>query len=91
MQADAHAVILAAVADSLADQQPARAPGLGQQRADHLDIADPLARQLAHFCQVIRGQAEPLVSVRDGLRNLQVIDAIGQAARCGHTVMIDSL
>lgn len=56
-----------------------------------LDEADPLARQLAHFCQVIRGQARPLVSVRDGLRNLQVIDAIGQAARSGHTVMIDSL
>lgn len=53
--------------------------------------ADPLARQLAHFCQVIRGQAQPLVSVRDGLRNLQVIEAIGDAARSGHTVNLQPL
>lgn len=43
------------------------------------DRADPLARQLAHFCQVIRGQAQPLVSVRDGLQNLRVVEAIAQA------------
>lgn len=56
-----------------------------------LDEADPLAHQLAHFCQVVRGQAQPLVSVRDGLRNLQVIDAIGDAARSGRTVDIQPL
>ncbi|GLZ88821.1 oxidoreductase [Metapseudomonas resinovorans] len=49
---------------------------------------DPLARQLEHFCQVIRGEAEPLVSVRDGLQNLRVVDAIGRAAREGGTVVV---
>ncbi|AYF86002.1 gfo/Idh/MocA family oxidoreductase [Pseudomonas sp. DY-1] len=49
---------------------------------------DPLARQLEHFCQVIRGEAEPLVSVRDGLQNLRVVEAIAQAAREGGTVMV---
>lgn len=49
---------------------------------------DPLARQLEHFCQVIRGEAEPLVSVRDGLQNLRVVDAIGRAAQEGGTVMV---
>lgn len=56
-----------------------------------LQEADPLARQLAHFCQVIRGEAEPLVSVRDGLRNLQIVDAISEAARTGQIVSTEQL
>lgn len=56
-----------------------------------LDEADPLQRQLAHFCQVIRGEAEPLVSVRDGLRNLQIVDAISEAARTGQIVSTEQL
>ena len=56
-----------------------------------LDEADPLERQLAHFCQVIRGEAEPLVSVRDGLRNLQIVDAISEAARTGQIVSTEQL
>ena len=56
-----------------------------------LEEADPLARQLAHFCQVIRGEAEPLVSVRDGLRNLQIVDAISEAARTGQIVSTEQL
>jgi predicted dehydrogenase len=51
-----------------------------------LTRADPLACQLAHFCAVIRGEAEPLVSVRDGLQNLRVTEAILEAARTGRTV-----
>lgn len=56
-----------------------------------LEEADPLARQLAHFCQVVRGEAEPLVSVRDGLRNLQIVDAISEAARTGQIVSTEQL
>lgn len=40
-------------------------------------------RQLAHFIEVARGQAEPLVSVEDAARTLAVIDAIQEAARTG--------
>lgn len=53
-----------------------------------LQRADPLQRQLAHFCAVLRGEAAPLVSVRDGLQNLRVVEAIGQAARLGNTVQV---
>jgi len=53
-----------------------------------LDVRDPLARQMAHFCDVIRGAAAPLVSVRDGLQNLRVIDAISTAAKTGHSVTL---
>lgn len=56
-----------------------------------LEEADPLARQLAHFCQVIRGEVEPRVSVRDGLRNLQIVEAISEAARTGQIVSTEQL
>ncbi|MGE5793186.1 MAG: Gfo/Idh/MocA family protein [Bacteroidota bacterium] len=48
--------------------------------------ADPLARQVEHFCAVIRGDAKPLVSARDGLQNLRVTEAIVEASRTGRTV-----
>lgn len=51
--------------------------------------ADPLVRQLAHFCAVIRGEASPLVTVRDGLANLKVTEAIAEAARTGAIVRTD--
>ena len=50
---------------------------------------DPLARQLAHFCAVIRGEANPRVTARDGLANLRVTEAIAQAARSGTTIRLD--
>lgn len=49
---------------------------------------DPLRLQIAHFCAVVRGQAQPLVSARDGLANLRVTEAIVAAARSGATVEI---
>jgi predicted dehydrogenase len=53
-----------------------------------LDVedVDPLARQLEHFCAVIRGEAQPLVTVRDGLQNLRITEAIVEAAKAGRTV-----
>jgi predicted dehydrogenase len=50
--------------------------------------SDPLELQLAHFCAVIRGTVAPLVSVRDGLQNLRVIEAIAEAARSGCAVEV---
>jgi len=49
---------------------------------------DPLALQLSHFCAVIRGEATPLVSARDGLQNLRVVEALAQAARSGAVVEV---
>jgi predicted dehydrogenase len=53
-----------------------------------IDHADPLASQIEHFAAVIRGEATPLVTGRDGLQNLRVTDAILEAARTGNTVQI---
>ncbi|UCH24874.1 MAG: Gfo/Idh/MocA family oxidoreductase [Trueperaceae bacterium] len=51
-----------------------------------LERSDPLEAQLEHFCAVIRHQVEPRVSVRDGLENLKVIEAIAEAAAAGTRV-----
>ena len=51
---------------------------------------DPLALQLEHFCAVTRGDVAPLVSARDGLQNLRVVEAIAQAARTGGVVEIEA-
>jgi len=53
-----------------------------------LERADPLERQMAHFADVVEGRAAPLVSARDGLMNLRVVDAIVEAARSGRLVDI---
>ncbi len=42
--------------------------------------ADPLARQLRHFADVIAGRAAPLVSGQDGLEALRIVARIHQAA-----------
>jgi predicted dehydrogenase len=47
---------------------------------------DPLALQLEHFCALTRGAVAPLVSARDGLQNLRVVEAIALAVRKGGVV-----
>jgi predicted dehydrogenase len=46
-----------------------------------VESADPLSRQLDHFCDVIEGRATPLVSASDGLCTLAATLAVGEAAR----------
>ncbi len=53
-----------------------------------LEIVDPLVRQMEHFAQVIRGEAKPLVTTRDGLQNLRVVEAIAEAARSGRVISL---
>ena len=50
--------------------------------------ADPIALQMEHFGAVARGEAEPLVSVRDGVANVRVTAAIVEAATTGRTVTL---
>jgi predicted dehydrogenase len=44
---------------------------------------------MAHFVDVARGRTPPLVSLRDGLDNLRVTEAVMQAAHSGHTVPLN--
>jgi predicted dehydrogenase len=49
---------------------------------------DPIKRQMEHFGAVVRGEAEPLVTARDGLANLRVTEAIAEAGRSGRTITV---
>jgi len=44
---------------------------------------DPLIRQLAHFCAVIRGETVPIIDAADATRSLAVLDAIQRAVQSG--------
>jgi len=55
------------------------------------DFADPLVVQAAHFGAVIRGEAAPLVSAREGYRSLAVIEAVKLSAARGKTVEVGPL
>jgi predicted dehydrogenase len=49
-------------------------------------LQDPLRLQIQHFCRVIRNGEAPLVSGREGLQTLKVIEAMKRAAETGGTV-----
>ncbi len=50
--------------------------------------ADIYARQLQHFCRVIRGAEPPLIDGADGARTLAVIEAVHRAAQTGQPVTL---
>ena len=52
------------------------------------DLSDPLINQIKHFASVIRKNALPLVSGREGLRTLAVIEAIQIAAKTGRRIQL---
>ncbi|WP_120632060.1 Gfo/Idh/MocA family protein [Ruegeria sp. EL01] len=52
--------------------------------------SDPLINQIAHFADVIRGKETPLVTAEEGLRTMQVVEAIQTAATTQSTVQIDA-
>jgi predicted dehydrogenase len=52
------------------------------------EAADPLGLQVQNLCGVIRGSAQPVVSGREGLKTLQVISAVKQAAATGRTINV---
>lgn len=50
--------------------------------------SDPLVNQIAHFRDVIQGNAAPLVSGEEGVRTLEIIEAIQQSVQSGETISI---
>ncbi|MFZ2642588.1 MAG: Gfo/Idh/MocA family oxidoreductase, partial [Verrucomicrobiia bacterium] len=51
---------------------------------------DPLGLQIQNLCDVIRGQAQPVVSGREGVNALKVIAAVKEAAATGGKVNVSS-
>ncbi|CCM78453.1 putative Oxidoreductase [Rhizobium mesoamericanum STM3625] len=58
---------------------------LDQMRIE-VDAEDPLVLQIRQFCKVIRGEEPPLVSGREGLETLRVIDAVKRSAATGERI-----
>jgi predicted dehydrogenase len=50
---------------------------------------DPLKVQIRHFCEVIRDGATPVVSGREGLNTLKVVEAVKRSAATGAMIRID--
>ncbi|WP_270725960.1 Gfo/Idh/MocA family protein [Shimia sp. Alg240-R146] len=59
-----------------------------ENRALSVAKGDPFERQFSHFLKVCDG-ATPLVSAREGLRSLEVVEAAKQAAATGALVRLD--
>ncbi len=59
-----------------------------ESTVEPVDRSDPLAGQIEHFVAVIRDGAKPICSARDGLKALEVVDAVVEAARTGRPVDI---
>ena len=57
---------------------------------DKLDIhsADPYPRQIAHFCDVIAGNAEPRTSGEDGLRTLEITLAVAESGSTNKAIEV---
>jgi predicted dehydrogenase len=53
-----------------------------------VESSDPLANQVTHFADVIRGEADPICTGRDGLNTLLVVDAVLASARTGLPVNV---
>lgn len=55
------------------------------------EAADPLTAQAVHFANVIRNLEAPIVSGMEGLRSLEVVEAVQRAATDGITIEINRL
>lgn len=51
---------------------------------------DPLAVQMAHFADVIAGRETPLVSGGEGLKSLEVVEAVALSSETGREILLDS-
>ena len=72
--------------DTFAGERSWRTPF--QRERLSLDREDPIRLQMEHFGAVARGEVEPLVSAADGVANVRVTQAIGEASKTGRTVTL---
>ena len=52
------------------------------------EAANPLAKQIEHFALVIQGQIRPMISGQEGLKTLQVTEAIHMSATNGMAIAL---
>ena len=61
---------------------------INSQKA-HIVSSDPLVNQIHHFIKIIDEKEESIVSGREGLRTLAVVDAIQRSAISHQTLVVD--
>jgi predicted dehydrogenase len=52
----------------------------------HIVPADPITRELSHFCKVVAGEETPLISGEEGKKTLEVILALKKSAEIGQPI-----
>lgn len=52
---------------------------------------DPLVTQMAHFARVIAGREPPLVSGLEGLKSLEVVEAVASSSETGKEIFIGAI
>jgi predicted dehydrogenase len=53
------------------------------------EMDDPLVRQMQHFARVITGDEAPLVTGLEGLKSLEVVEAVAEASATGREIRLD--
>lgn len=53
-----------------------------------VNAIDPLAAQLDHFCDLMAGKAQPIVTVADAMQSLLTVEAVRQSIATGCTVFL---
>jgi predicted dehydrogenase len=56
-----------------------------------LETVDPLQAQLDHFCDLVDGQAGPIITVADALQSLLAVEAVRRSIATGETVALQDL
>ena len=56
-----------------------------------LDTVDPLAAQLDHFCDLVLGEAQPVITVADALQTLRTVEAVRRSIATGQTITVADL
>jgi predicted dehydrogenase len=56
-----------------------------------VEAVDPLWAQLDHFCDLIEGKAEPIITVADALQSLLAVEAVRRSIATGETVALRDL
>jgi len=56
------------------------------RRSEHVPSSPPFTAQLEHFCNVIRGQEEPVITAADGLMTLATTLAVLESTETGRSV-----
>lgn len=62
-----------------------------ERRTVERGTGDTYVAQMEHFAAVIRGEADPLVTCDDGIRNMHVVAAIKRSAATGRSVDLAAL